>query len=166
MAETGWPMVRIAQLLLVGQVGLFALSVAWNNIADPRTNFEFVRHVLSMDTVHPQSRLRSRAIHADWFHRLAFVMVVLAEALVALLCLSGAASMGMALGAPAPAFEAAKVAAYAGLLLGFCVWFGGFMIAGGQWFASWQSERWNGRQSAFMFYTAIGIALVVLMHPA
>ena len=65
-----------------------------------------------------------------------------------------------------PAFEAAKSAAYAGLLLGFCVWFGGFMIAGGQWFASWQSDRWNGRQSAFMFYTAIGIALVVLMQPA
>ena len=40
------------------------------------------------------------------------------------------------------------------------------MVIGGQWFASWQSQEWNGRESAFMFYTAIGLAFLALLHPA
>jgi predicted small integral membrane protein len=40
------------------------------------------------------------------------------------------------------------------------------MVIGGQWFASWQSKQWSGRESAFMFYSAIGIAFLALLHQA
>jgi predicted small integral membrane protein len=67
---------------------------------------------------------------------------------------------------PAEAFHEAKTAAFIGLALGFSVWFGGFMAAGGQWFASWQSKEWNGREAAFMFYTPIALVCLILLHKA
>lgn len=73
------------------------------------------------------------------------------------MCLWGAALLLGALGLPAEAFHEAKTAAFLGLALGFSIWFGGLMTAGGQWFASWQSKEWNGREAAFMFYTPIAL---------
>jgi predicted small integral membrane protein len=44
--------------------------------------------------------------------------------------------------------------------LAFPIWFLGFMVIGGEWFAMWQSTTWNGQQSAFRFDAT---ALVVLL---
>ena len=42
--------VRFAKLLMVAGLAAFALIVTFDNIIDHDTNFQFVRHVLSMDT--------------------------------------------------------------------------------------------------------------------
>ena len=39
------------------------------------------------------------------------------------------------------------------------------MVVGGEWFAMWQSEDWNGQDPAFRFFTMIEIVLVVLLLP-
>ena len=41
---------RIAKLVMVGLLAVFALLAAADNVIDYDTNFEFVGHVLSMDT--------------------------------------------------------------------------------------------------------------------
>lgn len=156
------PTLRLCQILFVFLIGAFAASVTLNNLVDPKSNLRFVTHLMSMDTVFPDSTLKRRAITAPWAHRLVFGLIVLAEGATALLCLAGALRLALVLDAPAALFAAAKDLAFAGLGLGFALWFGGFMIVGGQWFASWQSAQWNGRESAFMFYSAIGIATVLL----
>lgn len=153
---------RLCQILHVFLIGGFAASVTLNNLVDPRSNLRFVTHLLSMDTIFPDSTLRRRAITSPTIHRLAFALIVMAEGLTALLCLAGAGWLAWHLGANAEVFEAAKAPAFAGLALGFGLWFGGFMIVGGQWFASWQSAQWNGRESAFMFYSAIGVTTLLL----
>jgi predicted small integral membrane protein len=38
------------------------------------------------------------------------------------------------------------------------------MTVGGQWFASWQSKEWNGREAAFMFYTPIALVFLILLQ--
>jgi predicted small integral membrane protein len=157
---------RTVQIGMVVMVGVFALSVAWNNSVDPQSNLNFVRHLMSMDTTFETSKLRSRAIHSETLHKLFFGLIVAVEAIAALLCLAGAGLMAMQFFAPPEVFHASKWLALAGLGLGFALWFGGFMIVGGQWFASWQSKQWNGRESAFMFYSAIGIALLALLVQA
>jgi predicted small integral membrane protein len=49
-----------------------------------------------------------------------------------------------------------------GALIGFMVWFTGFMVVGGEWFAMWQSQIWNGQQAAFRFYaTLLGVLIYV-----
>lgn len=158
--------VQLCQTLFVALIGLFALLVAYNNVRDPQSNLRLVEHVLAMDSVFPDSRLRNRAIASPLAHRIAFWLIVAAEALTALLCLAGAAILARMHGSGAEEFHAAKGVAFAGLGLGFAVWFGGFMVIGGQWFASWQSKQWSGRESAFMFYSAIGIAFLALLHQA
>jgi len=158
--------VQLCQILFVALIGLFALLVAYNNVRDPQSNLRLVEHVMSMDSVFPDSRLKVRAIESPLLHRIAFWSIVATEGLTALLCLGGAAILARAHGAGAAEFHAAKGVAFAGLGLGFALWFGGFMVIGGQWFASWQSKQWGGRESAFMFYSAIGIAFLALLHQA
>lgn len=160
--------VQLCQILFVALIGAFALLVAYNNLRDPHSNLQLVQHVMSMDSVFPHSRLKGRAIVSPLAHRIAFGLIVAAQGAVALLCLGGAAILARTYGAGAGAaeFQAAKTVAFAGLGLGFALWFGGFMVIGGQWFASWQSKQWSGRESAFMFYSAIGIAFLALLHQA
>ena len=58
--------VRLAKVSLVALINLCALLVGYNNIVDYGSNYEFVRHVLLMDTTFPGSALRDRAIdHAN-----------------------------------------------------------------------------------------------------
>ena len=156
--------VRAAQALFVLWIGAFAALVALNNIVDYGTNFRFVRHVFSMDTTFADSKLQRRAIRSATFHHLAYCALIAAEAVTAGLCLWGAGVLFGALGLPAQAFHEAKTAAFLGLALGFSIWFGGFMTAGGQWFASWQSKEWNGREAAFMFYTPIALVFLILLQ--
>jgi len=158
--------IQLCQILFVALIGAFALIVTLNNVRDPQSNLLLVEHLLSMDSVFPDTRLKDRAILSPAAHRAAFWLIVAIEAVTAALCLYGAAALAGALGAPAADFHAAKGFAFAGLGLGFALWFGGFMVIGGQWFASWQSKQWSGRESAFMFYTAIGIAFLALLHQA
>ena len=42
---------RLSRMSLVAALALFSTLVAFNNVVDFDTNYEFVRHVLSMDTV-------------------------------------------------------------------------------------------------------------------
>ena len=41
---------RLVKIVLIFQIGLFALLVAYDNVVDYGTNYAFVRHVLTMDT--------------------------------------------------------------------------------------------------------------------
>jgi predicted small integral membrane protein len=54
---------RIAKIVMIGSLALYAFIVAFDNITDYDTNFEFVRHVLSMDTIFPGSALLYRQSH-------------------------------------------------------------------------------------------------------
>ena len=158
--------IRICQILFVFLIGTFAGLVTLNNLRDPKSNLNFVRHLMSMDTIFPGSRLKSRAIDSPWLQRMFFGAIVAAEGATALLCLVGTLVLATAIGAPTDEFHAAKAPAFAGLGLGFALWFGGFMVIGGQWLASWQSKDWNGRESAFMFYAAIALVFLILLHKA
>ena len=49
--------------------------------------------------------------------------------------------------------------------MGFLVWFFGFMVVGGEWFAMWQSPQWNGQQPAFRFYMTLLAVLIFVNQP-
>lgn len=49
-------------------------------------------------------------------------------------------------------------------MLGFALWFIGFMAIGGEWFTMWQSAIWNGQTAAFQFYvTILGVGIYVFL---
>ena len=154
--------VRLAKILLVALVGLFSLLVGADNIVDYGTNYAFVQHVMSMDTVFPNSSLTWRAITSPALQHAAYAAIIAAEVLTGVLCLIGAWRLWNARAYFASEFNAAKDVAVAGLVLGFALWFFGFMVVGGEWFQMWQSQAWNGQEAAFRFIGGIGLILIFL----
>ncbi|NVZ52069.1 DUF2165 domain-containing protein [Pseudomonas sp. B6002] len=156
---------RYAKITLVLALAAFASLVAFNNITDYGSNFAFVKHVLSMDTTFPGNAAMYRAINAPWLWHGAYGLIILGEALTALLLAWGTLALWRTRQGSAAEFNRAKVRATTGLALGFVVWFFGFMVVGGEWFLMWQSHQWNGQEAAFKFYMAIVGVLIFLNQP-
>jgi predicted small integral membrane protein len=157
-------LIRALQISFVAYVGLFALLASVSNAIDYSSNFVFLQHVLTMDTTFPESPLRSRAIHDPDLHRLAYILIILVEAVTGLVCLLGAARLKRKWNADAVLFHRAKGMAVFGLGLGFTLWYLGFMVIGGEWFAMWQSPHWNAQAAAMRPVLCIGIVIIVLLQ--
>ena len=156
---------RASKAALVAAVALFASLVTFGNLTDYNTNFVFVQHVLSMDTIFPFSTIKYRAITSPALHHAAYAFIIAAEAATAVLCWIGAAALARRLRADAAAFNRAKACAVLGLTLGFLLWQVGFMSIGGEWFGMWQSQQWNGVPSAFRFLMTIIAVLIFVAMP-
>ena len=154
-------LVRLCKIALVGSVAFFFSLVAYGNIADYDANWQFVQHVLSMDTTFPNSSLRARAITDPALQTGGYWLIIATEALVAVLLWAGALRLLAVIGSRQ--FDRAKAIAVTGLSLGFLLYAVGFVAVGGEWFAMWQSQIWNGQQKAFEFIGMIGVVLVVLL---
>lgn len=153
---------RYAKIIMVLSLSAFAFLVTFNNITDYNSNFNFVQHVLSMDTTFPGNALMYRSITTPMIWHLGYWGIIAGEALTFLSLLLGGLAMFRARHMSAEVFEASKKWAIIGGILGFLVWFFGFMVVGGQWFAMWQSPNWNGQEAAFKFYVAIlGVMIFV-----
>lgn len=155
---------RLSRLSLVAAVALFFTLVAVGNIVDYGSNFAFVQHVLTMDTTFQSPALMGRAIREPWVHHAAYWLIIGWQVLTALLCWTGAWALWRARGSAAD-FAAAKGTAVAGLTAGFLLYAVGFVVVGGEWFAMWQSQIWNGQRTAHIFFTFIGIVLLYLSLP-
>ncbi len=158
-------MTRLAKIVLVAAVAAFATLVVFDNTTDYGTNFAFVRHVLAMDTIFPESGIRYRAITDPALHHGAYALIIAAEAFTALLCWAGALALLRGLRDKAALFNRAKAFAVAGLTLGFLTWQFGFITIGGEWFGMWQSGQWNGVQSAFRIAMIIIAVLIFVTLP-
>jgi predicted small integral membrane protein len=156
--------IRLSKTAMVAAIALFASLVAFGNITDYGTNWAFVQHVFSMDTVFPTTTIKYRAIDSPALQTAGYVLIIAAETLTAVLCWIGAARLLLASG-DAVAFNRAKGFAVAGLTLGFLVWQVGFMSIGGEWFGMWMSSKWNGVPDAFRFFVTILMVLIYLVLP-
>ncbi len=156
--------VRLSKIVMTGGLALFAFLVTLGNITDPASNWAFVQHVLAMDTVFPDSTLTWRAITDPTVQLAAYVAIILAEALTCLAFAAATWAMAAKFRATKAEFQRAKSLTAIGVLLGFGLWFIGFMGIGGEWFAMWQSAIWNGQTAAFQFYvTILGVGIYVFL---
>lgn len=146
-------------------IALWVSLVAFGNLTDYGSNWQFVRHVLAMDTIFPGAGIRYRAIHSPLLQHAAYALIIAVEALAGALCWIGAWRMWRARRADAAAFHRAKRIAVAGLSAGLLLWLGGFMAIGGEWFGMWMSTQWNGLESAFRFAAVLLAALIYLGQP-
>jgi len=60
-------------------------------------------------------------------------------------------------------FHASKNWAVAGIIIGIIIWFLGFEVIGGEWFAMWQSATWNGLNSAERIVSVL-LLILLLLH--
>ena len=157
-------LLRLSKIAMIAALAAFAFIVAYDNIVDYNSNYDFVRHVLSMDTTFPHNELMHRAITDKRIWTAAYAAIIAIEALTCLLLTVGALALLARLTAPAERFNRAKVWAVAGLTLGFGLWFFGFLVVAGEYFAMWQSQAWNGQEAAFRITTVIlGVLIFVIL---
>lgn len=156
-------MLRIVQITGVFTVAAFFTLVVVGNVFDYGTNFAFVQHVLTMDTTFKSPNLMGRAITADWAHHAAYIAIIAWEALAGLLAWAGFFTMLQRTNADPGVYDRAKRPAILGCLAGFFLYFFGFIVVAGEWFAMWQSQTWNAQATAFQLATLIGLVLVLLL---
>jgi predicted small integral membrane protein len=157
--------IRCAKLLLLAGIALFSTLVVFNNITDFDANYEFVRHVLSMDSTFPGNHGMWRALRSPSVHLTFYLSIIAWECVTALLLWWGVATLGRALRRPAAGFNAAKRLPVMALTLSLLMWLVAFLSVGAEWFLMWQSHTWNGQEAAFRMFTVVGLVLLILIQP-
>jgi predicted small integral membrane protein len=156
---------RIAKVVMIASIAVFALLVAFDNLTDYETNYTFVRHVLSMDTTLPGTALLYRHITSPALWQAGYALIILGEGLTGMALAVATISLAWRLRSDSVRFNRAKRFVIIGGALGFAVWFFGFMVVGGEWFSMWQSPMWNGQEPAFRFYMTILAVLIFVNQP-
>lgn len=159
---------RLAKIALLAASGLFFLIVVLNNaVFDYPSNYAFVKHVLSMDSLFSGEAQRWRAFPdptpedgSYWLHHAFYWSIIAWEAVAGALCFAGAWKLFKNLKAPAAAFQSAKSLAIYGLTLTLLQWFTAFITVGAEWFLMWQSSSWNGQEAAGRMFMIFGIILL------
>lgn len=163
---------RHAKIALLAASGLFFLIVVLNNaVFDYPSNYGFVQHVLSMDTLFSGRSQTWRALAdptpADgsyWLHHLFYASIIAWEAASGLLCSIGAYKLWQRRNASVAVFHAGKSLAVYGLALTLLQWFLAFITIGAEWFLMWQSSSWNGQEAAARMFMIFGIILLIVLQ--
>ncbi len=160
---------RHCKIALLAAAGFFLFLVVFNNLFDYRSNYGFVRHVMSMDTLFTGEAQSWRAFRdpspddgSYWLHHACYAGLILWEALSCALVSAGAFRLWRTRHSPAAQFNAAKTLGILGLTVSLLQWFVAFLGVGGEWFLMWQSKAWNGQEAAFRMFASLGIVLLFL----
>lgn len=154
--------VRLCKIVLVAACALHWTVVVFNNLVDYGTNFEFVQHVLSMDTVRPANQNSWRAIHQPWLHHSLYFGIIAWETLAMATCWLGAWRCLRLRGAPRSEFERSKTTAVVGLTMVLLLFFSGFITVGGEFYMMWQSSQWSGVDPAGRLFAIHALILLWL----
>src|SRR5579871_4227224 len=158
-------MMRLAKLVLLAGIAFNCTLIVFNNLTDFNSNYEFIRHVLSMDSTFPGNHAMGRALPWPAVH-LAFYWTIIAwETVTGVLLWWGLSNLIRVFRRPAAQFNEAKRVAVAALILSLSMWLVAFLDVGGEWFLMWQSRTWNGQEEAFRMFMIVGFVMLVLLLP-
>jgi predicted small integral membrane protein len=156
---------RASKIALLAAVALFFTLVVFNNTTDYDSNFQFVRHVLMMDSTFPGNKGMWRALNPVWVHTVFYLGIIATEFAITVLSWWATIRLLRSIKASQPSFQTAKNLGIAALTLGCLLWSVAFISVGGEWFLMWQSKSWNGQDAAFRMFTILSITLVYLVLP-
>ena len=155
---------RAAKLLLLAGIALYYSLVVFNNLTDFDSNYQFVHHVLAMDSTFPGNHGMWRAIPSPALQTAFYVSIIAWEIATTILLWWGAVRLFRALRSPAKAFNAAKGLPVMALTLSLLMWLVAFLSVGAEWFLMWQSHTWNGQEAAFRMFAVVGFVLLIVMQ--
>ena len=156
---------RLSKISLIFAVALFYSFVVFNNLTDYNSNYQFIRHVLMMDSTFPGNRGMWRALNSPAWQTTFYLTIIFWEVVTMVLCWWGGLRLARALRGPSANFHRAKDASIAALTLSLLMWFVAFLSVGAEWFLMWQSKMWNGQEAAFRMFTVVGLILLLLTQP-
>lgn len=145
--------------MMIAMMAILFSLIAFDNIIDFQTNWQFVQHVLKMDTI-GETAVKSRAIYNVNFQLFTYYTIIFWEICIALTLWSGTFVMGKHIKSDGISFYHSKKLAYIGLFMIFFLFMLGFIIVGGEWFDMWRSKIWNGQKAAEIM---ISFTLLILL---
>lgn len=101
-------LVRYSKVLLMAYISFFGLLVMYSNFTDYPSNYEYVGHILSMDTTQINENIRYRAITSPMLHHRIYWLIITLEVIYTVCCLLGTYHLYRKINAPAEAFHDAK----------------------------------------------------------
>jgi predicted small integral membrane protein len=165
LAEAPAVITRTAKTLLVAGIALFYTLVVFNNLTDFDSNYQFVHHVLSMDSTFPGNHGMWRALPSPAMQLAFYVSIIAWEIVTMILLWWGVANLLRVLRRNVAAFQSAKRIPVMALTLSMLMWLVAFLSVGAEWFLMWQSHTWNGQEPAFRMFAVVGLVLLILLQP-
>lgn len=135
--------IRISKATLMLFISCFGLSLTISNLGDYSTNYEYVAHILSMDTIENAARYRYRAITSSMAHHRIYWLIIALEVLFTVFCMLGTYQLMNNINASCKKFHESKRFALIGLMIGLFIYYVLFQVIGVEWFNMDQSPKWN-----------------------
>jgi len=155
---------RVSKAVLVFAIALFYTILVLNNITDYGSNYEFVRHVLMMDSTFRGNHGMWRAVNSPLVPTVFYISIIAWESVTMLLCWWAGVRLLKSYAAGRAQFAAAQDAAVIALTTSLLMWLVAFLDVGGEWFLMWQSKIWNGQEEAFRMFTIVGVVFLVVVQ--
>ncbi|KZX86211.1 hypothetical protein A3715_16545 [Oleiphilus sp. HI0009] len=159
---------RLSKGCVAAAIGIFCFLVGYNNIVDYNTNYQFVEHVLSMDTMEAWfagEELKSRAIESSTLKTLGYWAIIAAELSAGILGVAAAFLMLKNTNHGGSQFHTGQALFVLSATIAVLVWYFGFGVVGAEWFQMW-ANQWNGQMKAYTFATFILIAAIYILLPS
>jgi predicted small integral membrane protein len=155
---------RVSKAVLVFAIALFYTILVLDNITDYDSNYQFVRHVLMMDSTFPGNHGMWRAVNSPLVHTVFYIGIIVWESVTMLLCWWGGFRLLKSYRADRAQFAAAQNLAVIALTTSLLMWLVAFLDVGGEWFLMWQSQKWNGQEAAFRMFTIVGMVFLIVVQ--
>lgn len=157
-------LIRYSKLTLMAFFSFFGLLVIFSNFTDYSSNYEYVAHVLSMDTTRENSNIAYRAITSPMLHHRIYWIVITLEVMYTVYSLIGTYQLYKHINASADVFHEAKKWSLVGLLIAIFIYYVCLQVVGVEWFNMDESKSWNAKDWArhivdFIFPLLIFIAI-------
>lgn len=156
---------RTVKISLLAALALMYTLIVFDNLADFDSNYQFVRHVLMMDSTFPGNHGMWRALPEPSVHLVFYLGIIAWEIATAALLWWGVTVLIRTLRSSAATFNVAKRVPIIALTLSLLMWLVAFLTIGAEWFLMWQSHSWNGQDAASRMFTVVGIILLIILIP-
>lgn len=154
--------IRFFKGLLLMSAALLLTSVFAGNIFLYDINFEYVQHIMSMDDTFHHPSLMLRAINNPLYYHIAYILIIVLEGLASIFLWLGVYHVFKNLAQTSMNFKKAKYWGMIGLLFSILIYSFVFFGIAGEWFASWQSTKWNAKSASLPFIFIFGIIYLIL----
>ena len=141
-------LIRYSKIILMAYISFFGLMVMFSNFTDYTANYEYVGHILSMDTTRENSNLSYRAIISPILHHRIYWVIITLEVISTTFCLLGTFHLYQNINASSEVFHEAKKFAIIGLLVAIFIYYVVLQVIGIEWFNMDESLTWNAKDWA------------------
>ncbi len=167
-----WNGLPLIATVFTAMNALILALIAFGNLTDFATNWDFVRNVMGMQTtnfgqepgVGLDQNVMWHAISAEPIQVIGYIGIIVAETVAAVILIT--ATVKWLRGFKNNTFQSARNWANAGLLVIIVIFGIGFMAIGGEWFQMWRSATANGLDPALRYLTVASFALVFVNMPS